>query len=77
MTVFIELVFRLSNIVYIEMLSLLTMKRNSLVTFSASDNVTMCFLKVWLQKWSFFHGWKNIHLICLIYVVVTDKDYHS
>ena len=50
MIVFIELVFRLSNIVYIGMLSLLTMKRNSLVTFSGSDNVTMCFLKVWLQK---------------------------
>ena len=72
MFMFMKLVFRQGNTVCIGILSLLI-----LLSFSDSD-ATMCFLKVRDYKNSrFFHGGKNIHLICLISATVTYNDYHS
>ena len=75
----IKLIFRQSIIVYIRISSLLIVKTNNFAISSGNVSyIIMFFFKVCGYENSyFFHGCKNIHLICLISVAVIYEDYRN
>ena len=80
LVMFIKLIFRQSNIVYIGMLSFLIVKTNNLVVFRGCKwylchNVV--FNVCGYKNSRLVDDCKNIHLVCLIFVAVASKDYHS
>ena len=80
LVLFIKLVFRLENSVWIRILSRLIVKTNNPAIFSDSDSyvIIMCFLiYCYINSQIFFHSCKNIHLFCLTSAAVTYKDHHS
>ena len=80
LVMFIKLIFRQSNIVYIGMSSFLIVKTNNLVVFRGCKWYlchSVLFNVCGYKNSGFVHDCKNIGLVCLISVAVASNDCNS